>query len=129
MNGPVLALAVYAGSGGPALFAGGDFFSAFDSGDSYLAKWGCEPDTTAPVLACPLSVTRLDRAPEVGEVVHFVVTATDETDPAPLVVCVPPSGSLFPRGTTLVTFTATDAAGNQATCEFPVTVSIYKRSP
>jgi HYR domain-containing protein len=128
LTGGAAALAVYDDGSGPALFAGGAFPSA-DSGDGYLAKWGCEADTTAPVLACPLSVTRLDRAPEVGEIVSFTVTATDDLDPAPVVVCVPPSGSFFPRGTTLVTCTATDAAGNQATCEFPVTVNVYKRSP
>jgi len=37
-----------------------------------------------------------------GEVVTFSVTASDDRDPAPVVVCVPPSGSFFPRGTTLV---------------------------
>jgi hypothetical protein len=37
-------------------------------------------------------------------------------------VCVPPSGSFFPRGTTLVNCTATDATGNQSNCQFPVTV-------
>jgi len=57
-----------------------------------------------------------------GEVVTFSVTASDDRDPAPVVVCVPPSGSFFPRGTTLVDCTATDAAGNQSTCHFPVSV-------
>jgi HYR domain-containing protein len=129
MNGNVMDLLTYDDGSGPALFAAGDFTSAIDSADSFLAKWGCPLDRTPPVLACPTSLTRLDRAPEVGEVVHFAVTATDESDPAPVVVCVPPSGSVFPRGTTLVTCTATDAAGNEATCQFPVMVSIYKRSP
>ncbi|TFV97904.1 HYR domain-containing protein, partial [Algoriphagus kandeliae] len=32
-------------------------------------------------------------------------------------------GSVFPIGTTRVTYTATDAAGNQATCSFDVTVT------
>jgi hypothetical protein len=40
---------------------------------------------------------------------------------------VPPSGSFFPRGTTLVTCTATDASGNQSTCQFPVTVAFKPR--
>jgi hypothetical protein len=31
--------------GGPALYAGGTFTTAFDSGDSYLAKWGCSSCT------------------------------------------------------------------------------------
>jgi hypothetical protein len=58
-----------------------------------------------------------------GEVVSFSVNASDEVDPSPTVVCVPPSGSFFPRGTTIVTCTATDASGNESSCEFPVTVA------
>jgi hypothetical protein len=38
------------------------------------------------------------------------------------VVCVPPSGSFFPLGTTPVICTATDAQGNSASCSFQVTV-------
>jgi hypothetical protein len=57
-----------------------------------------------------------------GEIVTFSVTATDDHDSSPSVVCVPPSGSLFPRGTTLVTCTATDDSGNQSVSTFPVTV-------
>ena len=49
MSGAVQALVVYddGSGGGPALFAGGQFVQAYDSGDSYLAKWGC-PAPTAP---------------------------------------------------------------------------------
>ncbi|NOT32369.1 MAG: HYR domain-containing protein [Planctomycetes bacterium] len=123
MSNPVQALTVYDDGSGPALYAGGDFLSAPDSGDSYLAKWmGCPP---APTLSCPQSVFALDRrGSPPGEVVTFSVTATDYDDPTPVVVCVPPSGSFFPRGTTLVNCTATDASGNQSTCGFPVTVQV-----
>ena len=54
----------------------------------------------------------------------FSVSATDDLDPAPIVVCTPPSGSFFARGTTPVTCTATDASGNQATCHFHVIVHV-----
>jgi len=64
-----------------------------------------------------------------GEIVTFSITASDDQDPSPDVVCVPPSGSFFPRGTTLVTCTATDASSNQSSCEFPVTVQIKARRP
>jgi len=39
----VVALAVFDASDGvgAALFAGGDFGSAYDSGDSLLARWAC----------------------------------------------------------------------------------------
>jgi Ca2+-binding RTX toxin-like protein len=41
---------------------------------------------------------------------------------APPVTCLPASGATFPLGTTTVTCTATDAAGNARTGTFPVTV-------
>ena len=126
----VHALAVHDDGSGPALFVGGYFMSALDSGDSFLAKWGC--DSVPPVLACPASVLTIDgfNGPP-GEVVHYTVTASDESDPSPVVVCVPPSGSFFPQGTTLVNCTATDATGNQSSCQFPVTVAprIRQRHP
>ena len=128
MSGSVLALTVFDDGGGQALYAGGAFGSAIDSGDSYLAKWSCNPDTTAPVLSCPVSITALDGfADGPGEVVTFSVSATDDLDPSPTVLCSPPSGSLFPPGTTLVDCTATDATGNQSTCQFPVTVQVKAR--
>jgi len=123
MNGPVEAQAVFDDGSGPAFFVGGSFTSALDSGDSYLAKWGHGADTTPPVLATPPVVFARDRGAP-GEIVTFSVSATDCQDPAPGVTCVPPSGSFFPRGTTLVTCTATDASGNQASCQFPVVVQI-----
>ncbi len=103
------------------LFVGGAFYSAPDSGDSLLARWGV--DEQPPVITCPGDVTALDRANDgPGQVVTFVVEATDDIAAHPLVVCTPPSGSLFPRGTTTVTCTATDGSGNQATCQFDVVV-------
>jgi hypothetical protein len=122
----VEALAAYDDGGGPALYAGGTFTSATDSSDSFLAKWGC-PDSVPPVISCPPPIYAPDRNLDGQEVVYFTVTATDAIDPAPLVACVPPSGSTFPLGTTLVTCTATDAQGNASTCEFPVTVSLKAR--
>ncbi len=81
------------------------------------------PDTTPPVITCPTRVSAFDDTEGMpGEFVSFSVTASDDCDPAPSVVCVPPSGSFFPHGTTLVTCTATDASGNEASCMFPVVV-------
>jgi len=123
-NDAVFALTVFDDGAGPALFAGGVFPVAFDSDDCFLAKWGLPLDLEPPTLACPPAVMAFDSfGSPPGEIVTFSVTASDCRDPAPTVVCVPPSGSFFPRGTTLVTCTATDASGNQSTCEFPVTVA------
>jgi len=117
----VLSLEVFNDRTGRALHAGGSFTTAFDSGDSFLARWG-RPDTTPPALSCPTSIVVHEQDALPGEIVTFPVTATDPEDSTPSVVCVPPSGSRFPRGTTLVTCTATDFSGNQASCLFPVTV-------
>jgi hypothetical protein len=122
MDAGVFAVAAFDDGGGPALYAGGGFTSAIDSGDSFLAKWGCL-DTAPPVLDCPSSISVPDSvANGAGEVVTFTVTATDDLDPSPSVVCTPPSGSAFPPGTTVVTCTATDASGNESTCQFPLTL-------
>jgi len=117
------------GSGpGAALCVSGNFFAAPESLDSFLASWqGC-PDRTAPVIDAPAAVLALDRlfGPP-GEVVTFTVRASDANDPHPDLECVPPSGSFFPLGTTLVTCTASDAAGNVAVRQFPVTVRLKAR--
>ena len=50
------------------------------------------------------------------------MTAIDETDSNPAIVTIPEPDSVLPLGTTEVTATGTDAAGNAATCSFQVTV-------
>ena len=54
--------------------------------------------------------------------VTFSVGATDNCGPVS-VVSTPSSSSTFPMGTTTVTNTATDAAGNRSVCTFTVTVT------
>ncbi|MEH0573809.1 HYR domain-containing protein [Streptomyces sp. B21-108] len=70
-------------------------------------------DTTAPV------VTVDDRAVPAtgpaGAVIEYTATAQDLVDGPVAVTCTPLSGSTFPVGTTTVTCTATDAAGNTGT--------------
>jgi hypothetical protein len=98
-------------------------YAAFDNLILTASNTAGDLDTTPPTLVCPSAVSRLDpKSSSPGEIVVFSVTANDDTDPAPSVLCTPPSGSFFPRGTTVVTAIATDASGNQATCTFPVIV-------
>jgi hypothetical protein len=79
-------------------------------------------DTTPPALTCPGDITIVQDRPD-GKIVEFICTAEDICDPAPVVVCSPPSGSLFPpNAVTTVTCTATDASGNMATCSFTIMV-------
>src|SRR5262249_41669644 len=51
--------------------------------------------------------------------VTYTATATDNCTNV-TVACVPPSGSTFGKGTTLVTCTATDGSGNTNACTFSV---------
>ena len=51
-----------------------------------------------------------------------LATASDAVGGSSLAVCTPPSGSLFRPGDTVVSCTATDAAGNSASRSFKVTV-------
>src|ERR1051325_443732 len=78
-------------------------------------------DAEPPTLACPANLT-VNAAPgQCASNVTFTVTATDNCS-GPTVSNSPPSGFPFPVGTTLVTSTATDPAGNAAQCTFTVTV-------
>ncbi len=56
-------------------------------------------------------------------VVTFNPTATDNCSVVGPVTCVPPSGSVFPKGTTSVLCSVTDANGNTASASFDVTVT------
>lgn len=79
------------------------------------------PDLTAPAITVPANITA-QAADASGAVVTYTASAQDLEDAAPSFGCVPASGSLFPIGTTTVTCTATDAAGNSASASFTVTV-------
>jgi len=80
-------------------------------------------DTTAPDLTVPGNMTVVATSPA-GADVTFSATATDLVDPAPVVSCNPASGSTFPIGTTTVSCSASDAAGNiSAPQTFDVTVT------
>jgi hypothetical protein len=50
-SGSVLALLVFDDGSGPDLYVGGSFGGAFDSGDSYLARWGCRFPVLVPSRA------------------------------------------------------------------------------
>ncbi len=78
-------------------------------------------DTRAPSLVLPEPITATCSGPT-GTKVNFTVRATDAVS-SPTVQCTPPSGGLFPIGTTQVQCVATDQAGNRSTNSFPVTVT------
>jgi hypothetical protein len=79
-------------------------------------------DTERPVLAALPNLRLNAPATACGAVVSFAPSAGDNC-PGTTVVASPASGSTFALGTTTVTVTATDAAGNKVTSSFIVTVS------
>ena len=78
-------------------------------------------DTVAPTMT-GLNDIEVPADTSAGTSVPFTVAAHDALDDAPTVACDRASGSIFPVGSTTVTCTATDAAGNTATGAFTVTV-------
>jgi large repetitive protein len=79
-------------------------------------------DQTAPTISVPASFSR-EATSTSGATVTFTVTATDAIDSSPTITCNPASGSTFPVGTTHVSCTARDDAGNtSAPGTFDVTV-------
>lgn len=78
-------------------------------------------DEQAPTISCPADITVNAPSGSCSAVVNFTVTASDNCG-IPTVVASPASGSVFPVGTTTVTATATDAAGNSTNCSFSVTI-------
>ena len=78
-------------------------------------------DNTPPSISCPANITVNAPVGTCSAVVSFTVGASDNCS-VPTVLSSPASGSVFPVGTTTVTATATDAAGNASSCSFTVTV-------
>lgn len=74
-------------------------------------------DNTEPDLVCPEDI----HLPECVETAEWTVIASDVCGGV-IVVSDPPSGSVFPKGTTtVVTVTVTDDCNNQSECTFEVT--------
>jgi len=78
-------------------------------------------DTTPPVISVPADLT-LEATSAAGAVASFAASATDAVGVTSLTYSTA-SGSTFALGTTTVTVTASDAAGNTSTGSFTITVS------
>ncbi len=76
-----------------------------------------------PSIVCPADITVGADVDQCGAVVTYQTpVASGCSDITVSLASGLPSGTLFPLGTTLQTFTATDEAGNTASCSFAVTV-------
>ena len=80
-------------------------------------------DTIAPVVTPPGNVTMHATSPAGAVVNYGAATATDAVTASPAITYSKASNTLFAPGTTTVTVTATDAAGNAGTATFTVTVT------
>jgi uncharacterized repeat protein (TIGR01451 family) len=78
-------------------------------------------DTEPPSVTVPADITQPTDPGLATAVVTYSATASDNA-PGVTLGCVPPSGTAFPIGTTTVTCTATDGAGNATAKSFDVTV-------
>ncbi|HAF21646.1 MAG TPA: hypothetical protein DCK93_01850 [Blastocatellia bacterium] len=80
-------------------------------------------DHENPTISCPANITLEPTCPS-GAIATY--TAPVGTDNCPGAITTRTaggaSGSVFPIGTTTVTYTVTDASGNSASCSFTVTV-------
>lgn len=80
-------------------------------------------DKTPPVLSnLPANKTVSPTTATGAAVSYTTPSASDALDPNPAVACFPAAGSAFPIGTTQVTCTTTDQAGNTSSGSFAVTV-------
>ena len=78
-------------------------------------------DTTAPALTVPADIVAEATGPA-GAAVAYTPSASDTVDGSVIPSCAPSSGSTFALGTTPVSCSATDAAGNTSSGSFTVTV-------
>ncbi len=138
---------IYAGpeSSNPTQLIEGDgvlFFTARDSIEWVWELWRSDGTEAGTLPVCPRSIdwlttaggapffvtddgvhgAELWRADAPDNTVTYTVSAVDDVDPSPTVDCAPPSGSEFPFGTTMVTCTASNAAGDMVTDSFLVSV-------
>jgi hypothetical protein len=92
------------------------------AGNASTATFDVEiTDTQDPVIINPGTIT--GTVPDgSGPVNYPLPTATDNSGEV-TVTCVPPPGAIFNVGTTKVTCTATDVAGNTATTVFDLVVT------
>ena len=79
-------------------------------------------DLQAPTITCPSNVTATALG-TTSAVVNYPQPQAGDNCPGTTILCVPPSGSTLPVGSTTVNCTATDASVNTAQCSFTVTVT------
>jgi hypothetical protein len=82
-------------------------------------------DTQNPTIVCPANITQSNDAAVCGATVTYATPVGADNCPGSITTLTAgqASGTLFPIGATTVTYLATDASTNTATCSFTVTVN------
>ncbi|MBK9190274.1 MAG: HYR domain-containing protein [Crocinitomicaceae bacterium] len=82
-------------------------------------------DTQNPAIVCPANITQNNDAGVCGATITYATPVGTDNCPAPVTALTAgqASGTVFPIGTTTVTYTVTDASTNTNTCSFTVTVN------
>jgi len=118
------------GSGSGASFPVGSHIETYEFTDSDGNTETCSftitvEDTEPPAILCQEDVEVDNDEGECGAVVTYETpTATDNCGAVKVELTEGlVSGSFFPVGATIVTYTATDQAGNTSTCSFELTVN------
>lgn len=96
-------------------------------GDIFIAQYTDDapmPNGPVPIITCPANIVRNNDPGQCSAIVQYNTPTSD--DPLDNVAIMPPSlpsGSIFPVGTTAITWEATDGDGLTARCTFFVTVT------
>ena len=83
-----------------------------------------QSDTTPPAVNVYQSTMTNSTSNPAGKIIEFTAFVSDNVGVTSGPTCSPSSGSNFPIGSTTVTCTATDAAGNVGTGGYTVTVTL-----
>ncbi|MFT7611833.1 MAG: gliding motility-associated-like protein [Parvicellaceae bacterium] len=129
-NCPGMATAQIAGLSSGSVFPLGTTINTFETTDASGNTSSCSfnvdvTDSELPTLICPGNITQGNDLDSCNAVVTYVTPIGADNCPGYIVVQSEgiPSGSVFPQGITLNKFIVTDAAGNEDSCNFTVTVN------
>ncbi len=128
-NCPGVSVSQVSGPASGSLFPIGETVVSFEAADASGNTAACSFTVTltedlAPTISCPENISVENDLGLCTAMVNYdLPVAADNCDGISLALSGgPASGAAFPEGTTTVTYTATDASGNDASCSFTVTV-------
>jgi hypothetical protein len=99
-----------------------------NEGNIATCTFNVAPEDNNPptILSCPIDITDVNDPGICGAVIMYSsIVSLDNCDGVviPVLTTGQASGTIFPVGTTTVTYVATDGSGNSSSCEFDATVT------